>query len=387
MPRCKAISAGQRKPVKFISANTMSSAPGGSDRLEYNSAESWERARALAALMGEVPASFSTCTRLLLQDHEKKLPVPSSSSKYHISRLTKGQGIVSLLYYAALTFYEDQVNASASLSSNDLTGFFSPADLAAIFGFAYYYRRAKKLSAEDEWEYISTPVQRNLELGGLTGIAIPDLGLWQGIIIGGVPSLAFTCFHLHHKKLFTEYRRHLKMKSLPFDHAEEMKRWSCTSVQVASILLQSIGFGVAFANSFLKGLSPDCKQDHLDNDPAALKCRIMHQWIRTLDKTGKSLAQDIAGEFHPAPGKIEKLLAEAGNVRNNESKYRWLEKGRENISEEATPKLFKGKGAKKAATEIVETDIPAEELPAAVEAQAEGDAAEETPPEAEQKQE
>ncbi len=328
-------------------------------KVTFNNPESWQIARKYASLLGSIPSTFTTTIRTLKTDDDKHGGVIGRGSIYLAERLLRGPSMMAPFYHCTLTFHSDKISNSAYLSTKDLIMLYAPADLATVIGLIYLCRRSRKLSPPDEWQHITGPMHELMEVGGFLGYAIPAIGASNGLAVGSMRHLAMTAFLKHDLKGFKEYRRFLKAKNQYFNPEFEMNRWGCTSIQIGSILLQSLGFGISVANSFTAGITPSMlSTDELDDD--AYRFSIATLWIDSLLKDGNEPKIVHRGDYYPLQSALHKLMYQTSEVRDKKSKYMWLEKGKDSISQKTTPQLYQ--------EALKEADIAEEEADIAEEA-------------------
>jgi hypothetical protein len=306
---------------------------------ELNTAESLEVARAYAGLIGEIPSSFSSTLRVLITDEEKHGGALSSTGRYLATRLLKSRGVLSAMYYGALTFREEKLNSLGGPSLENLTKSFSPMELAGLIGLLYLYRRVRSFSAPALWSELQPRIRAMLEMGGHVGAAIPRIGLTMGTFVGCFTDMTLCLFQKQDEKAFKEYRRHLKSSNLPYDLPGEMALWGCTRFNVGSVLLQMLGFGVATANAYSQGLS--CEHPLGEGlIPEAYRFKICAVWIEALLNTGAVPEMTHRGEFYPTQAASAVLLREAAIVKEKGTKHAFIEKTKEDVSPEKTPFFF-----------------------------------------------
>lgn len=337
----------------------MNKTPENTER-ELGSPEAWENARVAAEILGAVPSSFSVCVRFLIQDFTQNNNVISHTSKYNLRRLLKSPNFLAPLYFAARTFYPEKRSEFYPFTHNTLANIFSAQELAHIVALLFVYRKLHKHCDKEQWQFVAESVHVFGEIGGLVGQAIPRIGLARGMVLGAMRHLGKAMFLRVDKKGFTQHRRKLKIENMLHDLDEELKRWHCTHIQIGSILIQTLGLGVSFADSFVLGLSGDNI-----NDPVLTKeatdIRVANFWIESLFQECKVPDITHKGEYYPLTDALEKLLELVELTRQNGSSYSWLEKTAEDITPQTCPELFKAEKPITADLEPLE-EAPTEEL-------------------------
>lgn len=303
--------------------------------------ESWAEARKIAGLVSNVSALFSTAIRFLRKDTEAKLPSMSQSSRYAVQRLLNSESFKAPVYYAALTFKPEAVHNAPHLTPRALAELLSPVELANMIGLLYLYRRIQKGCDPTEWSELTKLIHLHGEMGGHLGVAMKNIGLGHGLLLGTIRHLSMGLFLGMDKKAFTQYRRGMKIAKRDFDLDLERKNWGCTHLEVASILIQSLGLGGEHSKAITSGLLltgiPD-KQLDIDS----YRMRIGWAWIRSLIETGAPPNITHRGDFYPLKAELERLTSTAERVINGISTHHFFAKGKEDISPSLTPKLYEG---------------------------------------------
>ena len=315
-----------------------------------NTPESWDAARRYAAQLSTVPASFQTTIRTLSSEHVAGNKSESQASYFNVGRLVKSQSVKAALYFASRTYHAEVIQPKAFLSDRDLVNLYQPGDLAALFAVLYVYRKAQRVCTNDEWQFITKMLHDQADIAAFIGGAIPRMGLSLGLILGALRPVGFAFIAKLKEKDFREYRRYLKTKGIFSDLAEEQQRFGCTAIQVASILVQSTGFGIPFADALTRGATTfDVYDKTLEGEALAVKT--LDVWLQSMINTGNAPDLRHRGEFYPLKEVLDRLLSQVERVRSNGSLFAWLDKNKDDISPEKTPQLFQKDAAPSAAPE------------------------------------
>lgn len=301
--------------------------------------QSWSNAMNHVAAMGFIPTSFSTAIRLLMVDEKQGLVTTSPVSNFLMGRVLQSPTIKASFYYATLTYYGTEVNNTPYLSSAQLLRFFPPGEIAGILLNIFYFRRIKnfcKISTND-------PVFKNflldIELGRLVGEAIPKIGTLKGLLIGSLKFYSMAIFKFLDTEKFNTYMIHLKSTNQHYDNEMELQFWGCTHQQIGSQILQSLSFGLPLVHCYNLAF---CKNDDrtYDTDPDSFSLAIAERWVNTLRETGKIPDFTHDGRLYPSQNKLHKLLYQVDELRSSGSKYKWIERGAEDIRPDTTPQLY-----------------------------------------------
>lgn len=309
-----------------------------SGNVEYNSAESWDFARRFAGLFGTVPSSFTSTIRGVLADWERTKAI-SNGNKFLLLRLLKTASIKAPVYYAAATYKSESIESGDYIPPEGFLKFFTPQDICSMLGLVYLYRRAKRLCAEEEWAFVGGVTQTQVDLGGCLGFSIPAIGGTVGILGLGLWQLAYAAFLIHDQKGFVEHRRNLKQRKLFRDEEMEMARWGCCAYQIATVMAQSLGFGVQFSDVMTRGFSPENRRNGA-LDKEAYRFAIATVWMEALQNTGKIPNIAHKGEFYPSKGTVQLLEEVAPRIQQEGSSFNWLDRSKNDVSPDLTPALY-----------------------------------------------
>jgi hypothetical protein len=324
---------------------------------ELNTPESMQNARAYAGLFGEIPSSFTTVLRTLLVEHEKNGGSLSAGGRFAAGRLLRSNSIASPLYFASKIYRPEIFAGPGVFNSNRFMDVYSPFDLAVLIGTIYLYRRAKSVAEADEWAYIIADLQERVDISYQVGQAIPKIGGTIAVLCTAFPTIALATFQRHDKKGFKEYRRHLKSKGRAFDTIFEMRQWECTSVQIAAVFLQILGFGIEFSGNFSRGLlSVPPLQNKLDS--TAYRFPLCSLWVDALLKSGAVPDMVHRGDFYPQKDALTTLLERVQRIRDGANRHPWLKATKDELTPDSAPELFQKPKTSAAAAPEPQAELP-----------------------------
>ncbi len=314
--------------------------PHGSPPKDLNTAESIIAARGYAGIVGEIPSAFTSAIRGLIADQERNKGEISNGTRFSLLRLLRSPSLLSPFYYSALTFRGQFIGDPTQVTVNDLLAMFPPGDLSGIISLIYLHRKLEGIVPEASWTPLREQFKQTAEAGAHIGAAIPKIGLSLGLFVGSLPNMAGALFEKHDPKGFKEYARHLKgLPGAPYDLRYECERWGCTRFNVASMLLQTLGFGISLANNFSAGLCTPTEQIG-DLDGEAYRCVITQVWISSMLLTGKPPEIRHRGEYYPQAEPLRVLLDSIESVRKKGTTHDFLAKRKEDISKASNPGLM-----------------------------------------------
>ena len=276
--------------------------------------EELAKANYYAAIFGAAPRSFTSAVQQLRLDARDELKYPSESSEFQLRRLLNGPTFLANMYYAAKTYRPEAWEQNLVKEPFDLVRSFDLRTISALITLSYLFKRAKRLSDQDEWRYLGDPIETFADVGMLIADALDNVDACSAILSGPMLLIGMAAFLAEDKKEFQKYRRELKGRRL-FDPIKEMTIWGCTSYDVASCLLVMMGFSAADADAFRRGFS-SCAVEPLP--PDVLSFRVMHVCLG--DLANKSLKRQ-------GP-KLREALAAAQAAVETGSRHRWLSRTR-----------------------------------------------------------
>jgi hypothetical protein len=303
----------------------------------------WKAAGELIRPFGPVAANFSEAIRLLVAAHYSDDPQASLAGQNHVVRLIKNETIKATYYFFSKQFKPDLLSGKRPVTEKDFFQAFSPIDHAAILTFCYLFKTLGKKIEGDEWDYVQTPLYEALAIGGRVGQSIKDIGLGLGLLARGVRYLAFATFMRENRKAFKEYRQHLKAKDIPFDTAFEENLWQCSSIQIAGLLLERMGYPRAV------GLQLVAACERSSATSADMKFGVPFRMAECLIDAymeGHEIPTTTpawVGKEIDLPAEVRgTLLAALNQVLDQTDRIEWLSKSSADISESNTPELFVG---------------------------------------------
>lgn len=310
-----------------------------SEEETVDTAKSWENAQAYAALLGNVPSSFSSTVRTLVNEHDKNNRELSYQVASRCERLLKGPKTRSMFYFGSLTFRESTLRGRDEVTLRDLVLLYEAFDIASMIAMIYLYRRVRHLCKEDAgWDELSNKLQKFGELGGYVGNAIPAIGLGTGMLIGSIRYIALATLLHHDNNGFNMYMKHLDSAGGEADFDFELKRWNCSSLQIASVIMQSIGYGVDIPKGIVFGLDPAVEIENIIED-APYRIKIAEVWMHSLIDSGEQPSIPMRGNYYPLKEDYEDLKRLSSQVISSGPRFNWLEVDEDDVENATNPFL------------------------------------------------
>jgi hypothetical protein len=323
------------------------------------SPESWEQAKRMAGLVGEIPSVFSTCIRFFRIDAERNKGILTPSSRYCFARLIDSPSMSAALYFAARTYRATSLLSLPELRPRDLMDLFKADELAAIVAALYLQRRIERGCPATEWINLLPNMTLYSEVGGHVGQAIPKIGFAFGLLLGTFRHLTLALMMGIDEKKFIAYRRHLKFTGAPFELSMEQQLWGTTHPQLASMLLQVMGLGTGYFEAVVAGLYPGKIQDTTQTEHAYLG-RVTALWIDTLVATGSIPNIVHRGQYYPLGTELDVLLSTVASLRKEGSQFRWLTRNRADLGPHLDPPLTLTRAGEAVDLEAEESAVPEE---------------------------
>ncbi len=316
---------------------------------QLDALEIWQNARKYAALIGEIPTSFSSISRSLAADGAKGTGELSQGTRFLVKRLLKGGAILAPFFFMSKNLFPDEFENRVYISSNEMIDLYKPFDLASFITIVYLARKFSAVCTLDEWKHVSASFQKLLNIGGQLGASIPAIGIGTSLLVSSISQLSLGVFLLHDRKGFIDYRRQLKSQTHKLNHQWELSRWGCTSAHVGALFIQIFGLGVPAAHGFLQSALHGTEGIDTETDNEIYRFRIARVWFDSLLAEEKIPAIHHRGRYYPEGGEVEYLLDKTKEFRKmTESDEGWLAKTKDAVSPELTPLLFRPGGPLKA---------------------------------------
>ncbi len=290
-----------------------------------------------ASIIGIMPSSFSIAVKELMADEQNGLETLSEKSEFQVGRVLRGATALSVLYWASRTYCDERMPKGWIYSSLQLARLYRPSTLAAILSYTYLFKRMKRVVTPEEWQFINDPMQKNLELVGLLGWHMPEVGATAALLGGGMIHVAFSCFSAHDRKGFADYRRMLKMKKQFINPSLEVSHWGCTSVQVATQILLQSGFGVELTHRFIEGFREP--EPLPGGERAKGPFVLVRRWLEEICGASTSESGTSNGKIADAPDAAA-LMEKMKTINKQGSLYNWIDKSGQHISSELSPDLL-----------------------------------------------
>lgn len=319
-------------------------------------------ARQFAVDLGYVPTSFSTGLRGLIQRAEANREGGSngidSATAWQVKRLLKSPSLLAPIYYATRVYHREAVERAKVVNAEFFISLYQPEELAALIALVLLKKRAKRICHAEEWPFVYSALQNSIDIGAMLGKAIPAIGSFNGMMMGGLRPLAWATFAKRDLKGFKAYRRHLKQKELAYDLQLEQKTWSCIHPQIASIISQSYGFGSQFAEGIF--ISSSSATEGADN-PLIMALRVADLWIGSLVARGAPPEENIGDQYIIKEDQLESFVGIVQEIQGREDTTDWwLSRTGTDISPEKTPALY-SEGGSGSDAEVVPEDAEGEE--------------------------
>ncbi|MBX7145278.1 MAG: hypothetical protein K1X79_12560 [Oligoflexia bacterium] len=289
----------------------------------------WDYARAYAGMLGNPHRLFTNCVRYLRELRDKTDNAPLSStqaSRYPINTLIHSPSFKSVIYYAAAALHPKELKALKALTPGTLLTVFTPDELSAIVAITYVYRRVKKLVPPTVWEGVSGEVHIQMETGFHVGNNLPAIGTSRGIMVGALRYITLSLFSKRDARGYKLYKRHLNEKELLFDIQDELQRWKCNHLQIASSILQGIGLGIGAASGLVApDLPTHAKNERQLKDAQAWFAT--RTWIQSLLEN-ECAPKELAGQknFEMSAEKLADVQKQVESIYENGSTFDWIDK-------------------------------------------------------------
>jgi hypothetical protein len=308
-----------------------------SEILESQTKDTWNVALDVSKRLGYVPLAFPVAVRQLVLDSKSKNGCIRPVTKYQVARIFRGPNFKSMLYHVTQLTAQDVLKDLKTLTVGDMMDMYRPLDLAALLSSYVISRMVKKSSPPELFAEIRPHLAREAQVGTIVGVAIPTLGFASGILWGTLRHLSHALMAKEDPSSYEKWRKSLT-SSQPAEMAKaEIQTWGCTSAQVASMLLTSLGFGkdtaqlLERAGSYQGPVTSIVEKD-LQN------FRLSVIWFDCFLNGKKQPTEALDPRFFPFETDRKKADGYMASLKSAD--LAWLERSGADISPERTPQLF-----------------------------------------------
>jgi hypothetical protein len=302
--------------------------------------DSWEMARKYAKMAQHSANLFSSCIRTI-KTAEIHSQSPDSPQLRELAQASASflvgvsPSIKAILYFAARSLHPENLKNISTLNSKALLNLFSPSEIASILGLTFVSRHVRKHLEANEYGRLEPKLLQHLEISTLVGQTVSHIGKANGMLIGGMRMLAWMTLAIPDLKGFQDMRRALDRKNLLFDLKDELDRWGCTHLQIASALLCELGFGLAPS----LGMAMQEESSETQTDPRLaeeiLCWRIALMLSECFHQTGSApLETSDDSELYLPPDQVKELESAVSKIIDNGPAVPWLIKRKADLPEE-----------------------------------------------------
>jgi hypothetical protein len=302
-------------------------------------AESWDYARAFAGTMGQLPSTFTSVIRLLINDFDKNPGKLTEYGRFFAGRLLKSPTVQAPYFHAIRYMKPRLVNPGEPFALKDFINAFNGYEHACMLASIFLYRHSRRVCDRPLLDKIVPRIQRGLNFGWFIGNALPSIGGGAGLLAGGFRAFGFLPFIKHDLDGFKKYHAHLSSHRLASDVDYEFQRWQCNSLQVALMMFQQLGFGTARLVPLMRAVTTTSPL--LNRDEAEQRFRVIDVWMESLSVHKSAPSIPLPPKYYPGPRKLNELIQIADSSLHTDEAA-WLTRSKEDVTEESTPELFLG---------------------------------------------
>jgi hypothetical protein len=110
-----------------------------------------------------------------------------------------------------------------------------------------------------------------------------------------------------------------------------MERWGCSRIQIGSIILQLLGFGIPRANALLKGLASSAPISTADATDIAQDVRMAALWRHATKHTGKAPEVALPAKYYPNGNDYRHVINRLTQIRNEPPSPSWIKALKEDL--------------------------------------------------------
>ncbi|MCB0338090.1 MAG: hypothetical protein KDD53_00730 [Bdellovibrionales bacterium] len=285
---------------------------------------------------GAVPSMFGVCIRPTFEAFRKGKNLSPHPAHFLLKR---SPTLRSSLYFAVADMHE----VSTAPTLNNLLDLCSLDEVAAVVALSFVKSRFRRMCNKEQMEQWLEKLPVELQIGHIVGSTLTKVGGGGGMVIAGMNYLSCLLFLSRDKKGFQSYQHKLKSSNLPYDIKIEHERWQCDHQQIASHLVQLLGFGLAV------GIGLGAPAEELafgeDADEQALyeeiiSWRVAREWIAGLSLFGEVPPVESKDDpFYLPADAARELHDKVKEAKESGTGFGWLLKSRSDLPAEVSASL------------------------------------------------
>ncbi len=265
-----------------------------------------------------------------MNEHSAGLAQTAGNSKYFVVRLLKSPSLLAPFYFAAEIFDPAILEKNGPTGAEQLIKGFTPFEIASLLGLVYLVRRGQGLCDPEELKNIFDPMIPNTNIAFAIGRSIPAIGVGTALLEATIIPIALAAFAKHDAKGFKEYRRDVqKQFGGQWNSDLEVARWGCNHLQIGSVLLQSLGFGITRANAFVNAVSSKSELGTLEEINLCRDFRMAKLWREAIATTYSAPTIPLPPKYYPTKASQDAAVATIKAVHEDPDASSWLLKGKE----------------------------------------------------------
>lgn len=309
----------------------------------------WAAARTYAFSIGHVPPLFSSCIRAINkadsvlesidQESVKEMTISACEFLVKVSPTLK-----AIFYFAAEALSPEALKKVRPLSVRKLLSVLEPRDVSSVLGATFLYKRVQKKCDPKEWLILQRKIHTQMEIGLLVGEKMRHIGRSNGMLLGAVRYISQATFAVHSIDTFKEFKKAARNSSQIFNLSLEEKFFGCNHLQVASLLVQELGFCMP-RSPVSMSLGMDAMSVQPDNLPARLKEHLLSwkaamAYIESYHSNGappEKMNLEYALEL-PAEEQ-EEFRSKIWEIIREGSQFDWISKTKRDLPEDVATEL------------------------------------------------
>jgi len=291
----------------------------GKPGLSKDSEVSWEKAKAVAGLLGNPHRLFVQAVRDLraIGDGGSRKKMLESSS---IITLFRSESFKTVVFFAARALYGESVGMTP-INGGQLITLFHPEDLASVIAATHLHRVTSKKVPAKIWDDVADEVNIQMQTGIHVGTEVETIGRPIGLLMGAVRYIAFALVASTDEGSYRAFRRELVRQDKLFDTRGELAIWGCHHLQVAALIVQAMGYGIPPATGIAAYTMPDVEAGEL-----AQRWFAARRWIESMLEDERVPTEFTAeSKFGLADlTKVGRIQRQVDNLYTQESSICWI---------------------------------------------------------------
>lgn len=290
------------------------------DNTSLMSAESWDKAREVVALIQPVPGFIRDIVGTLWRENQGDSFHFHSGHQFTLRLLKKNSLLLSILEQAAKDVCPDRLREkTADNQAMALLSCLGKNVFSAVLSLSYLERRFSKLLGQgQQWKKLSVSMRRQTEFAHVVGSIFEHPGPGTSMLFGGIRAPARALMYLSNP---LAYQMQFESSETLIMQRTEIADWGCNESQIVALLINELGYSMdlhllneALSETTDYSLPPFYKNVHA-----------MLQWVNHFEYSElPPLKQSPFEPLIPTMHQYNFMKQYAYQLKTNQPRFKWL---------------------------------------------------------------